>query len=142
MKSRLFIPAAITLMGISGLAWADKPEPANPDDDGEVTISLMPAGADVPDVVTNRIALPTLDLSNEVANDKVKRAKAALEHAEQKRTEGRDHGWSHANAAREQAQDMADDAKANRENRGRSEDRPDPPNRPDDPGRPDNPGRP
>ncbi len=138
MKTKILIPAAIALMGVSAGAWAE-----DPDDGSEVTISLMPSPSDnVPDVVTNRIPLPDLTelVENTTAQEKVKRAKDALNQAEQKRTEGRDHGWSQADRAREQAQDMAENAKAKNENRGRSEDRPE---RPDPPGRPESPpGRP
>lgn len=139
MKSRFLVPAAFALMGVSGVAVADEPA-----DDGEVTISLMPAAHDdVPDVVTNRIPLPDLEQlagSEQAEKSVIKRATGALEHAEKKRTDGREHGWSQADIAREQAQDMAENAKAKNENRGRSEDRPEPP---DPPGRPESPpGRP
>ena len=139
MKSKFLVPAAIALMGVSGVALADEPG-----DDSEVTISLMPsANDDLPDVVTNRIPLPDLKelVGNGTAEENVmKRATKALEHADKKRTEGREHGWSQADMAREQAQDMAENAKAKNENRGRSEDRPEPP---DPPGRPESPpGRP
>jgi hypothetical protein len=135
MKTKILIPAAIALMGVSAGAWAD-----DPGEDGEVTISLMPSpNDDLPEVVTNRIPLPDLAelVGNENAQEKVmKQAKDALNHAEEKRTQGREHGWSHANMAREQAQDMAENAKAKNEDRGRSEDRPD---RPEPPGPPETP---
>ena len=131
MKIKILIPAIIALMGVSAGAWAD-----DQDDDGEVTISLMPAGADVPEAVTKRIELPTLEMGNEQADEKVKRARQALTKAEQKRTEGRDHGRSQADLARDKAQEMSENAKDKNENRGRAEGRPD---RPDPPGPPDNP---
>ena len=53
MKSKLLIPAAILLMGVSAGAWAA-------DDDGaEATIRLMgTAEAERPDAVTKTITLP------------------------------------------------------------------------------------
>ena len=127
----------IALMGVSVSAWAD-----DQDDDGEVTISLMPASADEsPEAVTKQISLP--DLVNMVGNEQAqesvkKRAVRALEEAGTKGN--REHGWSHANEARQQAQDMAENAKTKNEDRGRSEeDRPDRPDRPDPPGPPDSP---
>ncbi len=137
MKTKILIPAAIALMGVSGVAAADKPEPLNPGDDGEVTITLMPPGNGAPELVMKQIELPDLDLENATADDKVEKARDALDKAEDKGNTGRQHGWSHASEARQQAQDMAESANANRESRGRSEDnRPEPP---DPPGPPDNP---
>ena len=139
MRHRYLIPACIALMGLSAGAAADAPE-----DDGEVTISLMPAAKDdMPDAVTNRIPLP--DLESLVGDEKaqeavVKRAREALTEAETRRSQGREHGWSHADQSREQGQEMAESAHARNENRARSEDRPAPADRPEDPGRPDNPG--
>jgi len=142
MTSRILIPTLIALMGASAGAWA-----SGPGDDGEVTISLMPAAKDdVPDAVTNRIPLPDLEqlVGNEKAQEAVvKRAQEALAETETGRSQGQEHGWSHADQSREQAQEMAEDAKARKENRGRSEDRPDLPDLPDrpaDPGQPANPG--
>ena len=141
MNSRFLIPAMIALIA-HGAAWADKPEPVDPDDGGEVTMRLMPPDeANLPETVTKRIALPELVLKNATANDKVENARKALGKAEQRGTDGRDHGWDHANSARENAQEMADNAKTNRESRGRSEEKR--PERPDPPGPPeDRPGRP
>jgi hypothetical protein len=137
MKTKILVPALIALMGVSAGAWAD-----DQDDDGEVTISLMPASADEsPDAVTKQISLP--DLVNLVGSDQAKasvqkRAVQALEEAGSKGN--REHGWSQADQAREQVQDMAENAKAKNENRGRSEERPE---RPEPPGPPENlPGRP
>ncbi len=138
MTSSIVIPTLIALMGVSAGAWAAG------DDDGEVTISLMPAASDDrPDAVTNRIPLPDLEhlVGNEKAQESVvKRAQQALADAETGPGQGQQHGWSHAEQGREQAQEMAEDAKARNENRGRSEDRPERPVRPEDPGQPDNPG--
>ena len=52
MKTKIFIPALIALMGVSATAWAD--------DDGEVTIRLMPSSeVELPEAVTNPIELPS-----------------------------------------------------------------------------------
>ena len=139
MKCRFFIPAAIALMGVSGLSWADEPEAMNPDDDGEVTISLMLESEDeLPEAVTKHISLPELGnlVGNEQAQDSVKkRAEQALQDAATKGN--REHDRSHANEARQQAQNMADDAKARNEDRSRGQDNR--PERPEPPGPPENP---
>lgn len=136
MSSKLLIPALIALMGVSAGAWADEP-----DKDGEVTIRLMPPSeTQLPEAVTNPIELPAHLLDDPDKEEKLQKAKQALQKASTRRANGANHGLSHAEQARqarEQAQDMVDDAKANRESRGRSDDLPEPPNRPQDP-----PGRP
>jgi hypothetical protein len=138
MKSKVSILASIALLGISAGAWADQP-----DFDGEVTMELMPpaadAAGDLPGAVINRIPLP--DLDEKAAQDKVDKAKDALVEAGNRGTAGRQHGWSRAEEARQQVQDMADNAKAKNEDRGRSED--ERPERPDPQGPPeDRPARP
>ena len=136
MKSKLLIPAAIVLMGVSPGAWAA-------DDGAEATIRLMgTAEAELPDAVTKTITLPAhlmVEGDDQVAA--VEKARNGHDKAKE-RLDKREKGLSQADAAREQGAEMSEKAKENRENRGRSEDRPDPPGRPDDPGRPDNPGRP
>jgi hypothetical protein len=138
MKTKILIPAAIALIGVSGVAAADKP-----DDDGDVTIRLMPhAEAELPDAVTNPIELPEHLLEDAQNSEKLTRAKQAIDHANERRTAGPNHGLSHAQEAREQGREMAENAKAKNEDRGRSEgrpDRPDPADRPDPPGPPETP---
>ena len=133
MKSKLLIPAAVLLMGVSAGAWAD-------DDDGaEATIRLMgTAEAERPDAVTKTITLPAhlmVEGDDQVATvDKAKGHDKANE-----RLDKREKGLSQADAAREKGAEMSEKAKENREARGRAEDRP---GRPDNPGRPGDPGRP
>lgn len=133
MKSRLLIPAAVLLMGVSAGAWAD-------DDDGaEATIRLMgTAEAERPDAVTKTITLPAhlmVEGDDQVATvDKAKGHDTANE-----RLDKREKGLSQADAARDKGAEMSETAKENREARGRAEDRP---GRPDNPGRPGDPGRP
>jgi hypothetical protein len=119
MKTKILIPAAIALIGVSGVAAADKP-----DDDGDVTIRLMPhAEAELPDAVTNPIELPEHLLEDAQNSEKLTRAKQAIDHANERRTAG-------------------PNPKAKNEDRGRSEgrpDRPDPADRPDPPGPPETP---
>ena len=132
MKSRLLIPAAVALMGVSAGAWAA-------DDDGaEATIRLMgPAEAELPAAVIKQITLPK-DLLIE-GNDQVttvNKAKGLDKANERVENEKRKDGLAKAEAARERGADMTEKAKEVRENQGRAkEDRPDPPNRPDNPGR-------
>ena len=137
MKSRLLIPAAVVLMGVSAGAWAD-------DDGAEATIRLMgTAEAELPDAVTKTISLPDhllLDSKDQV--DTVGKAKGHEKANERLENEKRKEGLAKAESARERGAEMSEKAKEARENQGRSEDRPDSPGRPDDPGRPDNPGRP
>jgi hypothetical protein len=133
MKSRLLIPAAVLLMGVSAGAWAD-------DDDGaEATIRLMgTAEAERPDAVTKTITLPAhlmVEGDDQVATvDKAKGHDKANE-----RLDKREKGLSQADAAREKGAEMSEKAKENREARGRADERP---GRPDNPGQPDGPGRP
>jgi len=133
MKSRLLIPAAVLLMGVSAGAWAD-------DDDGaEATIRLMgTAEAERPDAVTKTITLPAhlmVEGDDQVATvDKAKGHDKAND-----RLDKREKGLSKADAARDKGAEMSETAKENREARGRAEDRP---GRPDNPGRPGDPGRP
>lgn len=137
MNSKLLIPAAVLLMGVSAGAWAA-------DDDGaEATIRLMgTAEAERPDAVTKTITLPPhLMVEGEDQVAAVEKAKKGHDKANE-RLDKREKGQMQADAAREKGAEMSEKANENRENRGRSEDRPDPPGRPEDPGRPDNPGRP
>jgi hypothetical protein len=133
MKSRLLIPAAVLLMGVSAGAWAD-------DDDGaEATIRLMgTAEAERPDAVTKTITLPAhlmVEGDDQVATvDKAKGHDKAND-----RLDKREKGLSKADAARDKGAEMSETAKENREARGRSDERP---GRPDNPGRPGDPGRP
>ena len=135
MDSKFYVPAMIALMGVSAGAWADKPDP-------EVTIRLMPhEEVTLPEAVTNPIELPKHLIEDAQKSEKLEGAKKGLENANTRRVDGPNHGLSHAQDARETAQDMADNAKSNREARGRSEE--DRPDRPEPPGPPDNPpGRP
>jgi len=133
MKSKLLIPAAVLLMGVSAGAWAD-------DDDGaEATIRLMgTAEAERPDAVTKTITLPPhlmVEGDDQVAT--VDKAKGHIKANE--RVDKREKGLSKADAARDKGAEMSETAKENREARGRAEDRP---GRPDNPGRPGDPGRP
>lgn len=124
----------LLLMGATGARAQDG------SDDAETTIRLMGAAeATRPEAVTRDIPLP---MNAAVDYEAVRgMAKAAERH------ERRESGLATADLAKEKAAEMADEARSNRENRGRSEDIPDrpadPPGRPDDlPDRPDPPGRP
>ena len=131
MKSRILIPAAVALMGVSAGAWAA-------DDDGaEATIRLMgTAEAELPDAVTKQISLPDhlrLESTDQTATvDKAKGHDKANE-----RHEKRNAGLAKADTVREHEAELSDKAKEARENQGRAkEDRPDRPDRPDNPSRP------
>ena len=137
MKSKLLIPAAALLMGVSTGAWAAD------DDVAEATIRLMgTAEAELPDAVTKKISLPDhLLVEGEDQVAAVEKAKNGHDRVNARR-ENKTTGQERAEEVRQQGKEMAENAKEARENRGRSEDRPDRPGRPDDPGRPGDPGRP
>jgi len=136
MKTKASIAALMVLMGVSTGAWATG------DDGAEATIRLMgTAEAERPDAVTKTITLPAhLNVEGDDQVAAVEKAKNGHDKANQ-RNDKREQGLTKADEARERGAEMSEKAKEARENRGRSEDRPDPPGRPEDPGRPDNPGR-
>lgn len=128
MNSKIVVVAAgaIVLLLSAGQAWTQDEAPV----DGEATIRLMGnAEAQLPDAVTNPIALPeNVDVDS-----------AAVEHAEDgiiKANENRmrrEQGLTTADEAQERGAELTEAAEENRENRGRSEDAPDPGERPDVP---------
>ena len=132
MNKRLALFCATALLVSSGNAWAQDDTDG---DEAETTIRLMGAAeAELPEAVTREIELPKSMREDSAAVDK---ARKGLEKANENR-QRREHGLATAEAAREKGAEMADNARDNRENRGRSED-----NRPDRPnGPPDNPGPP
>lgn len=103
------------------------------EDPAETTIRLMGmAEAELPEAVTKEIKLPPAAMENSAAVEKAERGLATAD----ENRDRRENGLSRADEAREHGQAMADEAAKNRENRGRSDDRP---NRPDPPnGPPDN----
>ena len=117
---------ATTVLLVSGTGWAA--------DDAEATIRLMGiAEAELPDAVTKQITLPEhllLETEDQVAA--VEKAEKGLAKANE-RNDHRDKGQEQAADARERGAEMKEKAKENRENRGRSDDRPTPPEPP--PGR-------
>ncbi len=131
MNYKTLILASVALMTFSHNGWTDMA-----DDDAEATIRLMgTAEAQSSDDVIKVISLPDRLLDAE-KDDQV----AAVEKAK----EGLQNATDNVNkdlpdSASQQARDARDQAKNNRESRGRSEEAP---GRPDDPGRPDNPGTP
>lgn len=126
---------AIVLTTVGANAWAQ-------DSDGaEATIRLMGAAeAELPDAVTREIVLPAhlLEASKEDQAAAVEHAAKGLDNANENRAR-REQGNSQAEESRERGEEMSEAAHENRENRGRSEDHPEPP---DPPGPPDNPGPP
>ena len=111
---------ATTVLLVSGTGWAA--------DDAEATIRLMGiAEAELPDAVTKQITLPEhllLETEDQVAA--VDKAEKGLAKANE-RNDHRDKGQEQAADARERGAEMKEKAKENRENRGRSDDRPTPP---------------
>ena len=134
MKCKTLIFPVLALMAFSGNAWADT------NDEAEATIRLMEtAEAESSDAVTRIISLPQhlLDADPDDQGAAVDKAAKAHENANENRNKEKSNNASEqAQEARERAQEMSEKAKENRENRGRSKDRPDPPGQPDNPGRP------
>jgi len=108
----------------ANVAWAED------GDEAESTIRLMGAAeAQLPEAVTKQISLPAAVAEDSAAVEKAARGRDKANESRQRREKGQ----SQADEARERGSDRADEAHDNRENRGRSKDRPEPP---DNPGRP------
>ena len=108
----LVATAGVVFLLISGQAWSQ-------DDPSEATIRLMDrADAELPDAVTNNISLPEA-----LPADAADEATDAIMNAEARRAEG----IAKAESALERIGDMLDTALENVEDRGRSDERPEPP---------------
>lgn len=127
MIVRTLLLSATLLLG-SSIAWAaDDSDTA----EAELTIRLMGAAdAELPEAVTKEISLPEAVTEDSAA---VENAAKGLETANENRMR-REKGLERADEARERGAEMADEAQDNRENRGRSEDHPQPPDQPGPPG--------
>ena len=128
MKIKTLTLTAATLLLTANAAWtADEAE----GDSAESTIRLMGAAeAELPEVVTKEIMLPTALREDSKA---VEKAAKGLNTANENRKRG-ESGLSQADEARERGAEMAKEAKENRENRGRSDEhRPEPPPNPGPP---------
>ena len=128
MKLKTLTMTTAALLLTANVGWtADDPE----GDAAESTIRLMGvAEAELPNAVTNEITLPAALSEESMA---VEKAAKGLEMANENR-QRRENGLAEADEARERGSEMADDAKDNRDNRGRPEDRPEPPPNPGPPG--------
>jgi len=125
MNIKKTIICCTALLLSANVVWAEE------GDEAESTIRLMGAAeAELPEAVTKEITLPEAVAEDPAA---INNAESRLETANENR-QRREKGLSQADEARERGANMADEAQDNRENRGRSEDRPEPP---DNPGRPD-----
>ncbi len=125
MNIKKMIICCTALLLSANVVWAED------GDEAESTIRLMGAAeAELPEAVTKEITLPKAVAEDPAA---VNSAESRLETANENR-QRREKGLSQADEARERGSDRADEAHDNRENRGRSEDRPEPP---PNPGRPD-----
>ncbi len=101
------------------------------DDRAESTIRLMAtAEAELPDAVTKEITLPAAVAEDSAAVENAARGLGTAKENRQRREDG----LTQADEARERGAEMAGEAQDNRENRGRSEDRPAPPTNPGPPG--------
>ena len=116
---------AAALLFFSSAGWTA-------DDDAEATIRLMGAAeAELPEAVTKQISIPIelMQASDEAQQRAVENSEKGLDKAHE-RKEHRDKGQMQAEDARDRNSEMSEKAKENRENKGRSEDRPEPPDGP------------
>jgi hypothetical protein len=126
MNIKKMIICCTALLLSANIVWADDGNEA------ESTIRLMGAAeAALPEAVTKEITLPEAVAEDATAVDNAARGHETANKNKERRKEG----LAQADEAHERGADMANDAQNNRENRGRSEDRPEPPV---DPGRPGN----
>jgi hypothetical protein len=117
--------AALLLLSGTGVVWAD--------DGAEATIRLMGKSDDeLPQAVTKELKLPEhlLEVSADEQVKAVEKATQKLNDAQAHRDEGRAKGQNQAAESRGRGQEMAEQAKQDRENHGRSEDPPGPPENP------------
>lgn len=129
MNRKIACAWTVTLLLGFGSAWA---QDEGNNDESEVTIRLMNAAdAELPNAVTEQIALPE---SLREDSGAVKGAQFGIGTANENGRR-REEGLTTAEEARDRAAEMAEEAQENRENRGRSDDPPGPPD--DVPGPPD-----
>jgi len=127
MKLKTLTMTTAALLLTANVGWtADETQ----GDSAESTIRLMSAAeAELPDAVTNKISLPDALADESVA---VEKAAKGLEKANENQ-QRRETSLAQADEARERGAEMAQEAKDNRDSRGRSEERPDPPPNPGPP---------
>ncbi len=136
MITNLYLALSILCLLLSTSIVVAQEDDSSAADPAEATIRLMGAAeADLPEAITKEITLPPAAMENSAA---VEKAEQGLQKASENRSR-RENGLSRADAAREHGSEMADQAKQNRENRGRFDDRPRPPNRPEPPNPPNGP---
>ena len=108
----------------SSPAWTQEQADEDPT---SATIRLMSnAEAELPGAVIKNIKLPE---NLAVDSEAVENSRRGLATADQNRLVG-NKGLDQAEEARQRNNDMAESAQENRENQGRSDDRPEPPDRP------------
>ena len=126
----LFLGLSILCLLLSASVLLAQEDEGSELDPAESTIRLMGAAeAELPEAVTKEIMLPPAAIENSAA---VEKAERGLQTGNENR-DRRENGLSRADEAREHGAEMAEEAKINRENRGRFEDRPIPPERPEPP---------
>jgi hypothetical protein len=128
MKIRYAVLAA-TIMLLSSMSLA-LAEDSNDGDELDATMRLMDdAEAESSETVTLKIKLPEHLMEGSVAAEKSAKGHATANDAINKR----ENGLRDIEEARNRANEMAEGAKENRENHGRSEDHPEPPDQPGPP---------
>ena len=128
MKIRYAV-LATTIMLLTGMSLA-LAEDSDDGDELDATMRLMDdAEAESSETVTLKIELPEHLMEGTVAAEKSAKGHATANDAISKR----ENGLRDIEEARDRANEMAEGAKENRENHGRSEDHPEPPDRPGPP---------
>ena len=136
MNRKFYILVGLALILSMGNAMSQETD-GNDEDEMDVTMRLMgKAEAELPDAVIKPITLPDAVLKHNSESPAV----AASEHGMimANKLHGEE-GLQKADAARERASEMSNQAQNDRETHGRSEDRPEPPPRPENPGPPGEP---
>ena len=128
MKTKQLTLIAGALMLFNSTGWTA-------DDDGEATIRLMGAAeAELPEAVTKQITIPTHLMKASTDQQRaVEKAEKGLDKAEERHERREEKGLQQADEARDRGVEMSENARENRDNRGRSEDRPEKPEGPPDP---------
>ena len=133
------IKLALAVAGLTVLAAGAGGQDAAVDNSLDLTMKLLPEGAASPEAITKTIVLPPAASATGVANSENGRARA--NEAREARETGRENAAEARERGRELGQEIAEQARENRDNAGRGN-APDRPDRPDPPGPPNPPGPP
>ena len=122
---------AILATALMVVAAGARAQDAESNDSLDLTMKLLPEGAASPEAITKTIALPPAASASGVANSENGRARA--NEAREARETGRENAAEARERGRDFGQEIAEQARENRDNagRGNAPDRPDRPELPD-----------